>query len=152
MRKSIQLVSTHHSGIKRRWRKTFSNQLSCTQQNHWKIYLAHAKSRRHFFQLNGMKYFSTLDLQVGYHHLPLDESSIPDAAFTSPFQKYEYIKEPFGLTQVPAYFQELMTGVLKDFPFTIAYLNGIIISAGQQRNTYTTSDKFLKIYVMVTYQ
>ena len=43
------------------------------------------------------------------------------------FGKYEYIKVPFGLVQAPAYFQELMTGMLKDFNFTIAYLDNIII-------------------------
>ena len=80
-----------------------------------------------FSQLNGTKYFSTLDLQAGYHHIPLDKSSIPKTAFTSPFRTYEYIKVPFTLTQTPAYFQELMTGVLNDFPFTIAYLVDIII-------------------------
>ena len=47
--------------------------------------------------------------------------------FNSPFGKYEYIKVPFGLAQVPAYFQELMTGILKDFNFAIAYLDDIII-------------------------
>ena len=72
-----------------------------------------------FSQLNGARYFSTLDLQARYHHIPLDESSIPKTAFTSPFGKYEYIKVPFGLVQAPAYFQDLMTGVLKDFSFTI---------------------------------
>ena len=41
--------------------------------------------------------------------------------------KYEYIKLPFGLTQAPAYFQELMTGILKDFNFAIGYLDDIII-------------------------
>ena len=80
-----------------------------------------------FSQLNGAKYFSTLDLQAGYHHISLDEASIPKTAFTSPFGKYEYIKVPFGLTQAPAYFQELMTGILKDFNFAIAYLDEIII-------------------------
>ena len=50
-----------------------------------------------FSQLNGTKYFSTLDLQAGYHHILLDESSIPKTAFTSPFGKYEYIKVLFGL-------------------------------------------------------
>ena len=59
--------------------------------------------------------------------MPLDETSIPKTAFSSPFRKYEYIKVPFRLTQAPAYFQELMTGVLKDFPFAIAYLVDIII-------------------------
>ena len=38
------------------------------------------------------------------------------------------MKVPFGLAQAPAYFQELMTGILKDFPFAIiAYLDDIII-------------------------
>ena len=91
------------------------------------IHLVYAKSGRHISQLNGSKYFSTLNLWAGYHHIPLDESSIPKPVFTSPFGKYEYIKVPFGLTQAPAYFQELMTGVLKDYPFTIAYLDDIII-------------------------
>ena len=80
-----------------------------------------------FSQLNGAKYFSTLDLQAGYHHIPLDEASIPKTAFTSPFGKYKYIKGPFGLTQAPVYFQEPMTGILKDFNFAIAYLDNIII-------------------------
>ena len=48
-------------------------------------------------------------------------------AFNSPFGKYEYVKVHFGLTQAPAYFQELMTGTLKDFNFAIAYLVDIII-------------------------
>ena len=69
----------------------------------------------------------TLDLRAGYHHIPLDKSSIPKTAFNSPFRKYEYVKVPFGLAQAPAYFQELMTGILKDFNFTIAYLDEKIV-------------------------
>ena len=78
-------------------------------------------------KLNEAKYFITLDLRAGYYHIPLDKSSIPKTAFNSPFRKYEYIKVPFGLVQVPAYFQELMTGILKDFNFAITYLEEIII-------------------------
>ena len=80
-----------------------------------------------FSKLNGATYFTTLDLHTGYHHTPLDKSSIPKTAFNSPFRKYEYVKVPFRLAQAPAYFQELMTGILKDFPFAIAYLDDIII-------------------------
>ena len=68
-----------------------------------------------FSKLNGATYFTTLDLHAGYHHMPLDKSSIPKAAFNSPFRKYEYVNVPFRLAQAPAYFQELMTGILKDF-------------------------------------
>ena len=80
-----------------------------------------------FSQLNEAKYFSTLDIWVGYHHIPLDKSSIPKTAFTSLFGKYKYIKVPLGLRQAPAYFQELMIGVIKDFSFIIYYLDNIII-------------------------
>ena len=62
-------------------------------------------------KLNGAMYFLTLDLDAGYHHIPLDEDSIPKTAFTSPFGKYEYLKVPFGLAKAPAYFQELMNKI-----------------------------------------
>ena len=80
-----------------------------------------------FSKLNGAKYFSTLDLWAGYHHIPLHKSFIPKTVFNSPFGKYEYVKVPFGLVQAPAYFQELMIGILKEIDFTITYLDDIII-------------------------
>ena len=80
-----------------------------------------------FSKLNGVKYFTTLDLRAGYHHIPLGKSSIPKTTFNSPFGKYKYIKVPFGLAHAPAYFQELMTGILKDFDVAITYLDNIII-------------------------
>ena len=80
-----------------------------------------------FSKLNRATYFTTLDHCTGYHHIPLDKSSIPKTACNSPFSKYEYVKVPFRLAQALAYFQELMTGILKDFPFAIAYLDDIII-------------------------
>ena len=85
-----------------------------------------------FSQLNGAKYFSILDLRAGYHHIRLTTDSIPKTAFTSPFGKYEYVKVPFGLAQAPAYFQELMTGVLKDLLFAMAYLDDIYSSTPEE--------------------
>ena len=67
------------------------------------------------------------NLCTGYHHISLNEDSIPKTAFTSPFGKYEYLKVLFGLAQAPAYFRELMNEVLKDLPFASAYLDAIII-------------------------
>ena len=80
-----------------------------------------------FSKLNGSKYFTTLDLRAGYHHIPLDKSYILKTVFNSLFRKYKYIKVPFGLAQAPAYFQELMSSILKYFNFAIAYLDDIII-------------------------
>ena len=80
-----------------------------------------------FSQLNGAKYFSTLELRAGYDHIGLTTDSIPKTAFTSLFGKNEYVKVPFRLAQAPAYFQELMVGVLKDLPFAMTYLDHIIM-------------------------
>ena len=68
--------------------------------------------------------------------------------FTSPFGKYEYIKVPFGLAQAPAYFQELMTGVLKDLPFAMAYLDDIIIySSTPEEHLEHIKTVFEKLYL-----
>ena len=80
-----------------------------------------------FSKLSGTQYFFTLNIQTRYHHTPLNNDSIPKTTFTSPLRKYEYLKVTFRLAQVPVYFQELTTKVLKDLPFTIAYLSDIII-------------------------
>ena len=89
--------------------------------------MAHAKVEDIISKLNGATYFTTLDFRACYHHIPLDKPSIPRTPFNSPFGKNEYMKVPFGLAQAPVYVQELMTGILKDFNFTIAYLYDIII-------------------------
>ena len=89
--------------------------------------MAHAQSQGYILKTKWSHNFTTLDLHAGYHHIPLDNSSVPKTAFNSPFRKYEYVKIPFKLAQTPAYFQEFMTGILKDFSFAIAYLDDIII-------------------------
>ena len=57
----------------------------------------------------------------------MDNSSILKTAFNSPFGKYKYVKVLLRLAQTPAYFQELMTDILKDFNFAIAFLDNIMI-------------------------
>ena len=94
----------------------------------WKFTWPMPKVEDIFSKLNWQQSIFQLWIwEPGYHHIPLDKSLIPKTAFNSPFGKYEYVKVPFRLAQAPAYFQELMTGILKDFNFTIAYLDDIII-------------------------
>ena len=92
----------------------------------WKFVLPMPRVEDIFSKLNGAKYFSILNLHAGYHHIPLNED-YSQTAFTSLFGKYKYLEVPFGQAQVPAYFQELTSKVLKDLPFAIAYLDDIII-------------------------
>lgn len=78
-------------------------------------------------KLGKAKYFTTLDLRSGYHHIALDKNAIKKTAFCTPFGKYEYLKVPFGLAQAPSYFQKLMNKVLNGLNFAFAYLDDIII-------------------------
>ena len=59
---------------------------------------------------------------------------------------------PFGLAQVPAYFQELMTGILKDFNFAITYLDDIIIfSRMAKEHLYHIKQVFEKLQAAKLY-
>ena len=80
-----------------------------------------------YAKLKGAKVFSTIDLRSGYHHIALGKSSRAKTAFVMPFGKYEFLMVPFGLAQVPAYFQLLMNKVLKGLKFAMTYLDDIII-------------------------
>ena len=82
-----------------------------------------------FSKLGKAKFFTTFDLRSGYHHIALDKDAIKKTAFVTPFGKYEYMKVPFGLALAPAYFQNLMNGVLNGLHFTLAYLHDVIISS-----------------------
>ena len=70
-----------------------------------------------FSKLNGAKYFSTLDLRAGYHHIPLDKSSIPKTAFNLPFRKYEYVKVPFSISLVYSIFSRINDQNFEGFCF-----------------------------------
>ena len=80
-----------------------------------------------FSKLGKAKFFTTLDLRSGYHHIALDKDAIKKTAFVTPFGKYEYMEVAFGLAQAPAYFQNLMNRVLNGLHFTLAYLDDVII-------------------------
>ena len=81
-----------------------------------------------FAKLNGSKNFSTIDLRSGYYHIGLTKGSRPKSAFVVPMGKFEFLRTPFGLLQVPAYFQLLIDNVLQGCSkFAMGYLDDIII-------------------------
>ena len=81
-----------------------------------------------YARLQGYKIFSTLDLRSGYYHIGLSKSAKPKTAFViSGIGKYQFNRVPFGLAQVPAYFQTLINKVLDNIDFAMGYLDDIII-------------------------
>ena len=91
-------------------------------------YTALLKIDELYTKLQGNKVFSTLDLRSGYYHIGLSDSAKPKTAFVvSGMGKFEFNRVPFGLAQVPAYFQRLINEVLTDCNFAMGYLDDIII-------------------------
>ena len=80
-----------------------------------------------FAKLGKPRFFTTLDLRSGYHHIALDNDAIKKTAFVMPLGKYKYLKVPFSLAQAPTYFQNLMNKVLNGLHFTLAYSDDVII-------------------------
>ena len=54
-----------------------------------------------FDQLQGAKYFSSIDLQSAYYQVRLKPEDIPKTAFTTPMGLYEFKALCFGLTNAP---------------------------------------------------
>uniref|UniRef100_A0A1I8BSQ3 RNA-directed DNA polymerase n=1 Tax=Meloidogyne hapla TaxID=6305 RepID=A0A1I8BSQ3_MELHA len=81
--------------------------------------------------LNGKKFFSTLDFHSGYWQIKMDRSSIEKTAFLTEFGLHEFVVMPFGLSNAVATFQRFMSRLFEDFinKFIFVYIDDILIAS-----------------------
>src|ERR1700755_2647256 len=81
------------------------------------------------FSLQGMKFFSTIDLVKGYYQVEMEEESIEKTAFTTPLSHWEFLRMPFGVKNGPATFQRGMRFALAHIPWNecMVYLDDVLI-------------------------
>lgn len=79
--------------------------------------------------LGKAKYFSTIDLESGFHQILMKESDIGKTAFSVNNGKYEFLRMPFGLKNAPGIFQAAMDDILRDYvgKFCHVYIDDIIV-------------------------
>ncbi|GJZ02384.1 putative reverse transcriptase domain-containing protein [Tanacetum coccineum] len=82
-----------------------------------------------FDQLQWSKVYSKIDLRFGYHQLRVREEYIPKKAFRTRYGHYKFQLMPFGLTNPPTIFMNLMNQVCKPYLdiFVIVFINDILI-------------------------
>ena len=59
------------------------------------------------------KWLTLIDVKDAFHHIPMEESSIPLTAFVTPDGLFEWLRMPFGLTNAPATFQRYIDFTLR---------------------------------------
>ncbi|MEM7375714.1 MAG: reverse transcriptase domain-containing protein, partial [Bacteroidota bacterium] len=80
-------------------------------------------------RLSGAKVYTKLDLRSGYWQMPIRDEDIPKTAFRTRYGHYECLVLPFGLTNAPAQFMNMVNDILEEYldKFVVVFLDDILI-------------------------
>jgi hypothetical protein len=90
-------------------------------------------------RLEGFTYGTSLDLNMGYYHIELDDTSKEMCTITTQWGKYEYQRLPMGLCNSADIFQEKMTELLAGLDSVRVYLDDLLhVSKGSWEDNLST--------------
>ena len=78
-------------------------------------------------KLEGFRYATSLDLNMGYYHIELSPNSKKLCTIVLPWGKYEYQRLPMGLCNSPDIFQEKMGNLYQDLEYVRAYIDDLLV-------------------------
>ena len=82
-----------------------------------------------FDQLKGVVVFFKLDLRQGYYQLRIKEEDVSKIAFNSRYGHFEFLVIPFGLTNAPVAFMDLMHWIFRSYleQFVVIFIDDILV-------------------------
>ena len=82
-----------------------------------------------FNQLRGAQVYSKIGLRTSYHQLRVREADIPKTAFRTQYEHFEFTVLPFGLTNAPTTFMDLMHRAFQPYldQFVMVFIDDILI-------------------------
>ena len=82
-----------------------------------------------FDQLKGTGVFSKINLRSGYYQLRVKDVDVPKTAFRTRYDRYEFLVMPFGFTNAPTSFMNLMNRVFRPYmdQFVVVFIDDILV-------------------------
>ena len=82
-----------------------------------------------FDQLKGAGVFSKIDLRLGYYQLRVKDVDVPKTTFKTRYGHSEFLVMPFGFTNAPTSFMDLMNRVFRPYldQFVMVFIDDILV-------------------------
>lgn len=79
--------------------------------------------------LGKSRYFSTIDLESGFHQISIKPEDREKTAFSVNFNKFQFKRMPFGLKNAPSIFQRCVNDILQPYigDFAYVYIDDVIV-------------------------
>ena len=90
--------------------------------------------------------FSEIDLWLGYWQMPVKLEDVHKTVFNMRRGLYEFLVMPFGVTNGPTQFKNMMNDLLDEYldKFILVFLDNILIYSANHRTMLITSRKYLQ--------